>query len=106
MTKPGELAKHFQTRLVGSGSRNKLASNSPKTWYENYVPILELEGQRATLTFEKAILGDSGEPDLEKIYKHRLVLPYGGEYGITSSHLSVKIITKSPAGPQSFQWQG
>ena len=57
------------------------------------------------MTFEKAILGDSGEPDLEKLYKRRLVLLCSGEYGITSSPLFVKqIITKSPAGPQSFQW--
>ena len=56
------------------------------------------------MTIEKAILGDSGELDLEKIYKRRLV-PCGGEYGITSSHLFNKqIIMKSPAGPQSFEW--
>ena len=52
------------------------------------------------MTFEKAILGDSGEPNLEKLYKRRLVLLCSGEYGITSSHLSVKqIITKNPARP-------
>ena len=41
-------------------------------WFENQVATLELENQRATLTFEKAVLDHSGKPNLEKIYEHRL----------------------------------
>ena len=31
-----------------------------------------MENLTATLTFEKAVLDHSEEPDLEKIYEHRL----------------------------------
>jgi hypothetical protein len=42
-------------------------------WFENQVATLELEGREATLTFEKAVLDGSGEPQLEKICEYRLV---------------------------------
>jgi hypothetical protein len=41
-------------------------------WYENQVATLELEDQQATLTFEKTILDDSGEPGLKTIYERKL----------------------------------
>jgi hypothetical protein len=43
-----------------------------KLWFENQVATLSLEGRRATLLFEEAILDSSGEPDLRKIYEHHL----------------------------------
>ncbi len=72
-TKPGELAGRFLARLAGIGKEEldwHLTHDKP--WFENHVATLELENRRATLTFEKAILNGSGEPDLEKIYEHRL----------------------------------
>jgi hypothetical protein len=44
-----------------------------KPWFENHVATLELQGRRATVTFEKAITEGSGEPDLQRIYERRLV---------------------------------
>ncbi len=41
-------------------------------WFENQVATLELEGRQATLTFENAILDDSREPGLEKIYERHI----------------------------------
>ncbi len=41
-------------------------------WFENQFATLTIEDRRATLTFEKAVLNDSGEPDLEKTYERRL----------------------------------
>ncbi|HEX2742604.1 MAG TPA: alkaline phosphatase family protein, partial [Rubrobacter sp.] len=41
-------------------------------WFDNQVATLELRGRQATITFEKAVLGDSQEPGLEKIYSRRL----------------------------------
>ena len=72
-TKPGELAGRFLARLAGIGAEEldwHLTHDKP--WFENQVATLELENRRATLTFEKAILDGSGEPNLEKIYEHRL----------------------------------
>jgi hypothetical protein len=71
--KPGELAGRFLSRLVGiteEGMSWRLAHQEP--WFENHVATLELKGRRATLSFEKAVLDDSGEPALEKIYEHHL----------------------------------
>jgi hypothetical protein len=41
-------------------------------WFENQIATLKLEGRRAKLTFEKAILNASGEPDLQKLYEQDL----------------------------------
>ncbi|MDQ3943046.1 MAG: alkaline phosphatase family protein, partial [Actinomycetota bacterium] len=73
-TKPGELAGRFLARLVGIGEEGmSWRLTHQELWFENQVATLELEGRRATLTFEKAVLDGSGEPDLEKIYERRLV---------------------------------
>jgi hypothetical protein len=72
-TKPGELAERFLTRLAGNEQEEvswHLTHERP--WFENNVATIVLEGQQATLTFEKAAPDDSGEPGLEKIYKRRL----------------------------------
>ena len=73
-TKPGELAGRFLARLAGIGEEElSWRLTHDKLWFENHVATLELEDRRATVTFEKAIPDDSGEPDLEKIYERRLV---------------------------------
>jgi hypothetical protein len=41
-------------------------------WFENQIATLKLEGQRAKLTFEKALLDTSGEPNLQKLYEQDL----------------------------------
>jgi hypothetical protein len=72
-TKPGELAGRCLASLVGIGEEDMswhLAHQ--ELWFENQVATLELEGRHGTMTFEKAVLDDSGEPNLEKIYEHRL----------------------------------
>jgi hypothetical protein len=72
-TKPGELVGRFLTRLAGNEQEEvswHLTHERP--WLENNVATIVLEGQQATLTFEKAAPDDSGEPGLEKIYKRRL----------------------------------
>ncbi len=72
-TKPGELAGRLLARLAGVKEEEiswRLTHDKP--WFENHVATLVLEGRRATLTFEKAILNSSGEPDLERIYERCL----------------------------------
>ncbi len=62
------------TRLVGiEGEEASWHLTHEELWFENQVATLELEGRRAALTFEKAVLDDSGEPDLQKIYECRIV---------------------------------
>jgi PhoD-like phosphatase len=73
-TKPGELTARFLARLVGIEEEEiswRLVHQ--ELWYENQVATLELEGKQATLTFEKAILDDSGEPGLETIHECELI---------------------------------
>jgi hypothetical protein len=43
-----------------------------KPWFENHVATLELDGRHASITFEKAVQDDSGEPGLQKIFACRL----------------------------------
>jgi len=72
-TKPGELAGRLLSRLAGI--RNEEISwhlTHDEPWFENHVATLQLDGQRAKITFEKAILNDSGEPGLQEIYELRL----------------------------------
>ncbi len=72
-TKPGELAGRFLARLAGIGGEGiNWHLTHRELWYDNQVATLKLEGRQAALTFEKAILDSSGEPDLETIYEHRL----------------------------------
>ena len=72
-TRPGTLAGRFLARLAGideEGMDWRLTHAKP--WFDNQVATLELRGRQATLTFEKAVLDDSGKPNLQKIYEHRL----------------------------------
>ena len=72
-TKPGELVGRLLSRLAWLGKEEAdWRLTHQELWFENQVGTLELENQRATLTFEKAALDHSEEPDLEKIYEHRL----------------------------------
>ena len=72
-TEPGELASRFLARLVGIEEEEmSWRLTHQELWYENQVATLELEDQQATLTFEKTILDDSGEPGLRTIYERQL----------------------------------
>ena len=73
-TKPGELAGRALSRLAGlSDPEIRWSLTHGSLWFENQIASLELNGRQATLVFEKAVLGGSGEPGLEKIYEHHLV---------------------------------
>ena len=73
-TKPGELAGRALSRLAGlSDPEIRWSLTHGSLWFENQIASLELNGRQATLTFEKAVLGGSGEPGLEKIYEYHLV---------------------------------
>jgi hypothetical protein len=41
-------------------------------FFDNQVATLELEGPAATIALEKAVLGASGEPHLERLYRCHL----------------------------------
>jgi hypothetical protein len=72
-TKPGELAGRFLARLAGIGKEElDWRLDHDKLWFENHIASLKLEGRRATLSFERAVLDSSGEPCLEKIYERSL----------------------------------
>ena len=72
-TKPGELAGRLLARLAGIGKEElDWRLTHDELWFENQVATLKLEGRRATLTFEKAVLGTSGEPGLQKMYERDL----------------------------------
>ena len=73
-TKPGELAGRALSRLTGlSDPEIRWSLTHGSLWFENQIASLELNGRQATLVFEKAVLGGSGEPGLEKIYEYHLV---------------------------------
>jgi hypothetical protein len=67
------LTARLLARLAG-------VSREPLTWrmthdapfFENQIATLEFEARRATITFEKSVLDASKEPNLEKLYRHRL----------------------------------
>jgi hypothetical protein len=72
-TKLGELAGRFLSRLAGIGQEEiswHLTHDEP--WFENHVATLQLDGRRAKITFEKAVLDDSGEPGLQETFERRL----------------------------------
>lgn len=72
-TKSGELAGCLLARLGGIGKEEMSRHlTHQELWYENQVATLELEGQQAMLTFEKAILDDSAELSLKTIYERQL----------------------------------
>jgi PhoD-like phosphatase len=71
-TKLSERAGRLLARLVGIEKEEmSWRLTHQELWYENQVATLELEGKQATLTFERAILEDSGEPGLETIYERQ-----------------------------------
>jgi hypothetical protein len=73
-TKPGELVGRALSRLAGlSDPEIRWSLTHGSLWFENQIASLELNGRQATLVFEKAVLGGSGEPGLEKIYEYHLV---------------------------------
>ncbi|MDQ3286038.1 MAG: alkaline phosphatase family protein [Actinomycetota bacterium] len=73
-TKPGELAGRALSRLAGlSDPEIRWSLTHGSLWFENQIASLELNGRQATLVFEKAVFGGSGEPGLEKIYEYHLV---------------------------------
>ena len=72
-TKFGELVGRFLAWLIGAGDEGmswRLTHREP--WLENQVATLELEGRRAKLRFEKAVMDGSGDPDLKRIYERDL----------------------------------
>jgi hypothetical protein len=71
--KPVELAGRLLSRLAGIEEEDiswHLTHDRP--WFENHVATLELDGRSASITYEKAIQDDSGEPGLRRIYERRL----------------------------------
>ncbi len=72
-TRPAGLVARLLARLAG-------VPEEPLTWrlthdaafFDNQIATLEIEERGATITFEKAVLDDSNEPALEKLYQHRL----------------------------------
>jgi PhoD-like phosphatase len=73
-TKPGELAGRALSRLAGlTDPEIRWSLTHGSLWFENQIASLELNGRQAKLTVEKAVLGGSGEPGLEKIYEYHLV---------------------------------
>jgi hypothetical protein len=71
--RPVALAGRLLSRLAGIKEEEitwRLTHDEP--WFENHVATLELDGRRAGITFEKAVLQDSGEPGLQEIYERRL----------------------------------
>jgi hypothetical protein len=73
-TKRAALAGRLLTRLAGIEEEKlgwRLTHDEP--WFENHVATLELDGQRARITFEETVQGDRREPGLRKIYEGRLI---------------------------------
>ena len=71
-TKPAALAGRLLSRLAGVEEeplRWRLTHDAPL--FDNQVATLELDGRRATITFEGAAL-DDGRPNLRKLYERRL----------------------------------
>ncbi len=62
------LARLAGVKPPGIGWR--LTHDEP--FFQNQVATLDLDGRRAAITFEKAVLGPSKEPDLEELYRRRL----------------------------------
>jgi hypothetical protein len=72
-TKPAMFAGRLLSRLAGVESPDltwRLTHEAP--WFENHVATLQLDGRRASITFEEAVTDDSGEPGLRRIYASRL----------------------------------
>jgi hypothetical protein len=73
-TKLGEFAGRSLTRLAGVGEEElSWRLTHEKLWFENQIATLKFEGRQAKVTFEKAVLDTSGEPNLRKLYQQDLV---------------------------------
>jgi hypothetical protein len=71
--RPLALAGRLLSRLAGVREEKitwRLTHDEP--WFENHVATLELDGPNAGITFEKAVLQDSGEPGLQEICERPL----------------------------------
>ncbi len=69
---PAALAGRLLARLAGVGDEPltwRLTHDAP--FFDNQVATLEIEGRRATITFEGAVLEEK-EPGLKKLYNRRL----------------------------------
>ena len=67
------LAGRLLARLSGVEREDlswRLTHEAP--FFDNQVATLELDGPGARITFEKAVLDGSGEPDLQKLFEDRL----------------------------------
>ncbi len=73
-TKLGKLAGRLLARTSGIGEEGMSwrLTHDEGPWFENQVATLELKGRHARLTFEKAVLDGSGEPELQRIYERHL----------------------------------
>lgn len=72
-TGPFEIAARLLARLAGVKKEKvswRLTHRKP--WFENHVASLEIEGRRATLTFEKSVSNNRGEPILEVTFTRQL----------------------------------
>jgi hypothetical protein len=72
-TKPAMFAGRLLSRLAGVETPDltwRLTHEAP--WFENHVATLQLDGRRASITFEETVTDDSGEPGLRRIYASRL----------------------------------
>jgi PhoD-like phosphatase len=72
-TKPASLAGRLLSRLAGveaPGMTWHLTHDHP--WFSNQVATMELDGRSASITFEEAVTGGSGEPGLRETFARRL----------------------------------
>ncbi|HKH11548.1 MAG TPA: alkaline phosphatase D family protein [Rubrobacter sp.] len=72
-TRPAVLAGRLLARLAGvEGEDLAWSLTHDEPFFDNQVATLDLDGPRAEITFEGAVLDGSGEPGLKKLYRHRL----------------------------------
>jgi hypothetical protein len=72
-SRPAALVGRLLAALAGVGKENlawRLTHEQP--FFDNQISTLDLDGQRATITFERATLDGSGEPALKELYRRRL----------------------------------
>jgi hypothetical protein len=73
-TEPAAVFGRLLSRLAGvKEERIGWRLTHPEPWLENQIATLELDGGRAAITFERAVLDGSGMCGLEKVYERRLV---------------------------------
>jgi PhoD-like phosphatase len=72
-TRPAAIAGGLLARLAGVEGEDltwRLTHEGP--FFDNQIATLDLDGPRAEITFEGAVLDGSGEPGLNKLYRRRL----------------------------------